>query len=114
MGALLNAQRPTPNAQRREPQAVEPNSWLTSGVLPVPAREHDDERRLRQGAVLDPAGDVVHDDLLGIGEALSVRELLAVVDDVDPEAEPGSQASELVADVSRAKDVERRRRVDRL
>ena len=36
---------------------------------------------------MQPLGDRLDDDLFGGGEALAVRELLAVVDDVDAEAD---------------------------
>jgi hypothetical protein len=35
---------------------------------------------------MEPAGDVLDHDLVRGGEAFRVRELLAVVDDVNPEA----------------------------
>src|SRR5438094_2726396 len=56
-------------------------------IVRVPAR-HDDRVRVRRKVrARDPRRDVVDDDLDGIGKALAVRELLAVVDDVDAETD---------------------------
>ena len=62
----------------------------------------------------DPRRDVVGDDLGRGGEALAVRELLAVVDDVDAEADFVREPREVEADVAGADDVQLGRRLDRL
>ena len=62
----------------------------------------------------DPRRDVVDDDLRGGREALGVRELLAVVDDVDAEADLVREPRQMEADVAGADDVQLGRRLDRL
>ena len=62
----------------------------------------------------DPRRDVVGDDLGRVGKALGVRELLAIVDDVDAEADFVRQPREVEADVAGADDVQLGRRLDRL
>ena len=49
-----------------------------------------------------------------VGEALAVGELLAIVDDVHPEADLVREPRQVEADVAGAEDVELGRRLDRL
>ena len=67
-----------------------------------------------QGGPLDPRRQIVDDDLRGLREPLGVRELLAVVDHVDAEADILRDPCEVEADVAGADDVELWRRLDRL
>ena len=61
----------------------------------------------------DPRRDVVDHDLDRVGKPLAVRELLAIVHDVDAEADFVRHARQVKSDVSGADDVELGRRLDR-
>ena len=75
----------------------------------------DDDVGVRgNGRALHPRGDVVGDDLRRIRKALGVRELLAIVDDMDPEADFVGEPRQVEADVPGADDVQLGRRLDRL
>ena len=62
----------------------------------------------------EPLRDVVDDDVDALAESLRAGELLAIVDDVDPEADFVRQLRDEVADVPGAEDVDVRRRLHRL
>src|SRR5262249_10703586 len=68
----------------------------------------------REVRVVDPRRDVLDDDLDGAREPLRVRELLAVVDDMNAESDIAGQTGKVEADVAGANHVELRRRLDRL
>ena len=58
-------------------------------IVLVPAGHDHGVGRRRQVCCVQPVGDRLDDHFVGIGKALAVGELLAVVDDVD--AEPGGR-----------------------
>jgi hypothetical protein len=60
------------------------------------AARHDDDIGVRRKVCARyPRGDVVDDDFDSGREALGVRKLLAVVGDVDPEADPPASRSQM-------------------
>ena len=63
---------------------------------------------------VDPGRDVFGHDFRGVREALAVGELLAVVHDVDAEADLVGEPREVKPDMAGADDVELGRRLDRL
>ncbi len=63
---------------------------------------------------MQPVGDRVDHHFFGVGEALAVGELLAIVEHVELEADRAGKLRELVADVSGADDVEMRGGLQRL
>ena len=83
-------------------------------VVGVAARHDDDVGVRRELGALDPGRDVLGHDLGRGRKPLAVRELLAIVHDVDAEADFVGQAREVKADVAGADDVELGRRLDRL
>ena len=62
-------------------------------IVRVAARHDDDVGVRRQRGPRDPRRDVFGDDFGGVREALAVRELLAIVDDVHAEADLVRQAA---------------------
>ena len=78
------------------------------------ARDDDGVRVRRQVGARDPRGDVLDDDFDGVGKTFPVRKLLAVVDDVNAEADFVRDAREMKADVAGADDVELGRGFDGL
>ncbi len=63
---------------------------------------------------MQPLGYRLDDDVVGGGEALATRELLAVVDDVHAEVDLVGDAGEVPADVAGADDVQARGRLERV
>ena len=53
----------------------------------VSAGDDHDVRRARDVGAMQPLGKRLDDDVFGGGKALAIGELLAVVDDVDPEVD---------------------------
>ena len=63
---------------------------------------------------MQPLGNRFDDHFLGVGKALRVRELLAVVEHVRAEADRVRETRQVIADVPGADDVQPRRRFERL
>ena len=77
-------------------------------IVRVPARDDDDVGGWRKVGAVEPVRDRLHDDL-GAGKALGVRELVAVVDDVNVEAGVGRDFRQVPADMPGPDDVQPRR-----
>src|SRR5439155_20291789 len=83
-------------------------------VVGVATRDDDGVSGRGEADASDPRGDVVDDHFRGRREALGVRELLAVVDDMNAESDFVRDAREVESDMAAADDVQLRRRLDRL
>ena len=79
LGAAADQAEIAQVARRQRAQRVE--------VVGVAARDDRRRRRAAGARARDPGRDVLGDDLGRVREALAVGELLAVVDDVDAEAD---------------------------
>ena len=62
---------------------------------------------------MEPLGNRVDDHFLGVGEALRVRELLAVVEHVRAESDRVRETRQVIADMAGADDIQARRRFER-
>src|SRR5262245_51936977 len=83
-------------------------------VVAVSAGDDDDIRRLWNVRLVQPVGNRIDGDLVGLGKSLGVGELLAVIENVDAKAGGTRDLRELMADVAGANDIELRGRFNGL
>ena len=76
--------------------------------------QNNDVRVGRKSGSLDPLRDCLNHNLFGIREPVRVSELLAVIEDMDLEADRRSCMCKMIGDVTRPDQVQMRCRFDRL